>query len=63
MLPPGMTGTETFEGHPASFKGTVFLYSFQPVGAASGGKAAFGAKKGGNGSLVEPDDRNEQYGE
>jgi hypothetical protein len=39
------------------------LYSFEAIGAACGGEAAFGAKKRGDGTLVKADNGGKQYGE
>jgi hypothetical protein len=60
MLPPRVAGKESLKSQPATFEGAILLYGFQPVGAASGGKPALGAKEWGYSPLVKADNDNEQ---
>jgi hypothetical protein len=62
MLTPRMAGAESLERHPASFKRTVFLYGFEPIGTAGRCKTALGAKEWRNTPLVKADDSNKQAG-
>jgi hypothetical protein len=59
MLAPGMAGEKAFECQPATFKGTIFFYGFESVGAAGGCEAALGPKERRYSPLVEADDCNE----
>lgn len=63
MPSPGMAGAEAAEGEPATLEGAVLADSLEAVGAAGGGKAAFGPEKRRYGTLVKADDADEQYGE
>lgn len=62
MSSPRVAGAKAFEGQPATFEGSMFLYSLQAVSAAGGCKAAFGAKKRRDGTLVKANNSDKQYG-
>jgi len=63
MAAPGMAGAEAAEGEPATLERAVLADGLEAIGAAGGGKPAFGPEKRGYGTLVKADDANEQYGE
>ena len=56
MPSPWMAGAEAAEGEPATFEGAVLADGLEAVGAAGGGKAAFGPEKRGYSTLVKADD-------
>src|SRR5690606_5485292 len=60
MPPPGMTGQNSFQGHPPPFPGSILADSFQGIDAAAGSISALGAQKRRNPLLVESYQTNQQ---
>lgn len=62
MATPRVAGSYSFQRHPATFEGAIFLNGFKPVGAASGRVAAAHTQQRRDGTLIEADETDEQYG-